>query len=338
MKQIKTIIILLIPCIMLAQNGNLQYVDIVLIKEAFNLQKELGQEVWDNWNAQDVPLMYKKGKFSYLFHHPDPPEGYSELYKLKYSTPIYFKKTQDSISYHATFPVNNIFTVVVSSPEKDDNTSVWVLKTVHEMFHVFQDKKISNELKDKHNFRKGIFENTNELNFPFDYFNEERLTIERIAAEKVYTTLIDSLTDSSIKVFRRRFRDIYFIQELLVEDSLQLKYKSHMEWYEGVARYVEHKLAELSSSSKNYSPTAEYQKFYPNADYTKLNKRYQRSSTINPIRFVGEGVIGKLMFYYMGMGKALLLDKIKPEWKNNYFCKTLDEQIIGEEQFLECKN
>ena len=43
------------------------------------------------------------------------------------------------------------------------------------------------------------------------------------------------------------------------------------------------------------------------------------------------------MFYYMGMGKAFLLDKIKPNLKKDYFTSTLDEQIIGEEQFLICK-
>ncbi len=333
------ILLLFTPLFLFAQKVNLQESDIVLISEAFHLQKELGHQVWVNWVEQNVPLLYKKGKFKYLFFHTDLPKGYKKLKNDKYKYTIFFKKTKDTLDYSAMFPVNNIPTVVVSSPKKDDNKSEWVLKTAHEMFHIFQSNQITDELKRKHDFRDGLYKNTNELNFPYIYFNKERLAIEKLEAEKVYDAIMkDSLNENYINIYRRRFADIYFIQKLLIKDSLQIKYKSHMEWNEGVARYVEQQLAMLASNDNIYTPTIEYQEFYPNDVFTKISQRYQRQSSISPIRFVGEGVVGNVMFYYMGMGKAFLLDKIKPDWKKYYFTATLDEQIIGKEQFLSCKN
>lgn len=48
---------------------------------------------------------------------------------------------------------------------------------------------------------------------------------------------------------------------------------------------------------------------------------------LNPVRFIGEGVKGRVMFYYSGMGKGYLLDKINPDWKNKYFKFNLDDLI-----------
>jgi hypothetical protein len=48
---------------------------------------------------------------------------------------------------------------------------------------------------------------------------------------------------------------------------------------------------------------------------------------LNPIRFVGEGVTGRTMFYYLGMGKAYALDRMDAEWKSRYRQATLDELL-----------
>jgi hypothetical protein len=50
---------------------------------------------------------------------------------------------------------------------------------------------------------------------------------------------------------------------------------------------------------------------------------------VNPIRFVGEGVRGRPMFYYLGMGKALLLDRLWPGWRSRYFEADL-ESLLAE--------
>ena len=48
---------------------------------------------------------------------------------------------------------------------------------------------------------------------------------------------------------------------------------------------------------------------------------------VNPIRFVGEGIRGRVMFYYLGMGKAYALDRIDPAWRKAYRRRTLDELL-----------
>ncbi len=338
-KSIISIIIILSTFFPLfAQNTNLRESDLALIREAFHLQKELAHKVWADWEGQNTALLYKKGEFKYLFSHNNPPTGYTKLDNNEYLI-CFYKDTKDTLEYSAMSPVNNIPTVVVSSPGNGYSKSEWVLKTVHEMFHVYQSGQITTGLLMKHDFREGLYENTNEMNFPYPFFDKEMLAIEKLEAEKVYRGIMkDSLNENNILIFKRRFADICFIQQLLVKDSLQVKYKAYMEWNEGVARYVEQQLAIRASIDDVYSPTREYQKLHPDDGFENIGQRYQRQSSLNPIRFVGKGVIGRVMFYYMGMGKAFLLDRIKPDWKKHYFMATLDEQIIGEEQFLTCKN
>ena len=41
----------------------------------------------------------------------------------------------------------------------------------------------------------------------------------------------------------------------------------------------------------------------------------------------GDGVHGRLIFYYLGMGKAYALDRINPEWRAAYRQHTLDELL-----------
>jgi hypothetical protein len=101
-----------------------------------------------------------------------------------------------------------------------------------------------------------------------------------------------------------------------------------------VARYTERELAFLSSDSAHYRPSAAFVESFPDSRFSGLAESYAHD--LNPIRFVGEGVTGRMGFYYLGMGKAYLLDRLLPGWKSSYFEKDLDTLIASAESSPMC--
>jgi hypothetical protein len=84
----------------------------------------------------------------------------------------------------------------------------------------------------------------------------------------------------------------------------------------------------LAANQGGYKPTPSFVKMFPGASYESAFRRYYGAGTaINPIRFVGEGVRGRVMFYYLGMGKAYALDRLNPSWRAAYRTHTLDELL-----------
>ncbi len=310
--------------IILGQSPELDKKDIALISEVFHLQEKLGDKVWKNWHPHKTPFLYKKGDFEFLIFHDKPTQDF------KISGRVFYKNRIDTLDVEATYPINGIMTVVMTAPNIDESISSWILKACHEMFHVFQfSQEISGELGkilDNDKFAK-----TSESEI-ISMFNSEVIKASfRLEADRIYQGINkDSIIDNERNILKKRLEDVNLIQQFILEDDSLMKYKLSTEWTEGVARYVEQKLAILSSKVEEYTPSQDFTSFFPNVDFTELSKRYSQRRAYNPIRFVGSGVRGKLMFYYMGMGKAFLLDRINPDWKSLYFSKTLNQLIIND--------
>lgn len=149
-----------------------------------------------------------------------------------------------------------------------------------------------------------------EAEYDFDLLTQIKLdSVNRLVAVKVY-------------------KDIFKIDRRVFPDSIQVSYKQWMEWKEGVARYTEREPALHAMDENQYSPTEDFTRYFKNK-YTDEEVRSAYNNMLNPIRFVGEGVRGIVMFYYLGMGKAYLLDSLNKDWKRSYFKKNLDELIIS---------
>lgn len=312
-----------------AQKNELTEKDLVLIKESFHLQSQLGEIVWKGWSPRKVPFLYKKEGFDYLFFHEEPPDGFN-LYSTAFQgSPIYRKLRTDSLDLEATMDINGIPTVVMTSLLENESSTGWLLQANHEMFHVFQ---FTNSMSDRlsREFSKNFeeAESLSQADMLSKFYSPEVLATLRLEADRVYKGITeDSLAENEKKLLIGRLGDINLIQNYLSHDSLLIGYKSRMEWTEGVARYVETQLANLTSQTDKYNLSEEFLDHFPESKFEKGTERYTTRRVINPIRFVGAGVKGRIMFYYMGMGKAYLLDRINPSWKEDYFDMNLDELI-----------
>jgi hypothetical protein len=305
--------------------------DAALIREAFNLQSVLGNFVWPDWKSSKAPFLYKTHETDYLINHPNPPEDFKPFYDKTWGGQIMVRANKDTLDYQAAYPISNITTVVITEPSQDYDPYLWVLKAVHELFHVYQGSdRIVNPFV-------GAYKDKHELSFPFDYSNNYILAECRIEAELLFNLVTKKeLTEGDSTVSRRVFKSMLKIFNGTFSDSLQFKYKQWMEWNEGVAKYTEQKMAELAQNPSNYKPSKEFSDLFPNSSFSKLwNSIY--AGQIFPIRFIGEGVTGRMMFYYSGMAKALVLDRIHPDWRTHYFLNTLDALITEGSNNIKCK-
>ena len=87
-------------------------------------------------------------------------------------------------------------------------------------------------------------------------------------------------------------------------------------WQEGIARYTEYRIAKLAAEryrpSKAFRALKDYKPLAEVADQIKHG-------------ILNELATGKLaddkrvMFYALGAGEGLLLDRFKPRWRRHYF-------------------
>lgn len=322
--------VLFLPIMIFSENHSVELTkrNAILIKEAFNFQFNYGSSIWNGWNKQSYPLLFKTSKIDYLLNHPDPPKEFKEKYydgTLK--AEVFYKENIDTNEYQAAYPINGIWAIVISEPSENYNAGLWLLKFAHESFHIFQfvksEEKIINPFTNQ-------YANYNELNFPFDYDNELVKSAMRIEAELVFkSSTVDSISNSESRITQNLFSYHQKILKKIINNENCYKYKQWIEWNEGVARYTERELAKLIKDKTLTTLSSEFLKTYPNVDFNEVwEENYNHS--LNPIRFIGEGVKGRVSFYYSGMGKAYYLDKINKDWKEYYFKKSLDDIIANQ--------
>jgi hypothetical protein len=295
--------------------------DVALLREVAHLQSALGPLLWPDWTNQKAPFLYKTRTTDFLFNHPHPPGEFRPTYNPLGQDSIWLRPNTDSLEYQATFPINGIPTVVITSPDTAYDPCLWVLKATHELFHVYQGtNRIVNPFV-------GPYADKHELSFPFDYSSESTLASCRVEAELLFNFLSKKQLDGvDSSASTRVLRDALVVQKSIFRDSLHFRYKQWMEWKEGVARYTERRLADLARDTKGYQPDKDFVALFPGYSYPEVWDKYYEAM-LNPVRFVGEGVRGRGMFYYSGMGKAYILDRIHAGWRSDYCKHTLDDLL-----------
>lgn len=214
-------------------------------------------------------------------------------------------------------------TAIMSVPSQSDDPYLWILKAAHEVFHCYQG---STRIRDPF---VGTFARYNDLSFPFPYADSTLAAALRLEAEVVFRLATADPIDSSSLVVQSRLLPLAWrVQRALSSDPEFQDYKLLTEWSEGVARYTERELARLAGTPGRYEPRPSFTQAFQGSSYEDVwRQQYGDASMINPIRFVGEGVRGRVMFYFLGMGKAYALDRINPQWRATYRQGTLDELL-----------
>jgi hypothetical protein len=150
------------------------------------------------------------------------------------------------------------------------------------------------------------------LNYPFPYSKPE--VMRRFA-------LLDS---AMVGALRAQDRDL----ERMVEDYLDAKkalrsvlsaddnrYMEFQLWQEGIARYTEGRMADIAA--QGYQPSALFRGLADVVPYREQAERARRQ--IEKELALPLDRAQRVIFYPLGAGEGLLLDRLNPKWRTGYF-------------------
>jgi hypothetical protein len=162
------------------------------------------------------------------------------------------------------------------------------------------------------------------LNYPFPYDKPE---VARSFAD-LRDRLFAAVTEPDPQKFpslARTYIDARksFFAKLSANDR---KYLNFQLWQEGVARYTQIKCAEAAAQ---YQPSAEYTAL---ADFESFGSYASkaRSETLAELKQANLAEWKRNVVYSFGAAEGLLLDRLRPEWKDSYF-----KHLLSMDSFFE---
>jgi len=286
--------------------------DAARIAEFYRLAAQIQDKVWAGWSKTPAPILLVTTDTEYLTHFSTPPKDFQKV-----GEDVYARPRQFPTDLQATFPAFGPPSVIVIGEPADTaskTSTPWLLVLMHEHFHQLQwaQPEYLRAISDL-GLSKGDATGMWMLNYRFPYDNPE------FAASFEY--LRDSLLNTLNEVDKQKFGVLakqylkdrkQFFAQFLPGDH---KYFSFQLWQEGVARYTQIKAAEAAG---DYQPSAAYAAL---PDFTPFNNYAvsARSRTLDELKHIDIAQSKREVFYSFGAAEALLLDRINPEWKSEYF-------------------
>jgi hypothetical protein len=286
--------------------------DATRISEFYLLADQVQDKVWPGWSKVPAPLLLVSADTEYLTRFPDPPKDFQKV-----TDDFFARPRQFSTNLQATFPAFGFPPVIVigePAATASKTSTPWLIVVMHEHFHQMQwaQPEYANAINNL-GLSKGDTTGMWMLNYPFPY------EVPEIAES--FAHLRDTLLTALNEVDQQKFAPLSkaylkerkdFMAQFLPGDR---KYLSFQLWQEGVARYVQIKSAEAAA---DYQPSAAFAAL---PDYTPFNTYALtvRSRTLNELKSVDLAKSKRESFYSFGAAEALLLNRINPEWKSQYF-------------------
>ena len=294
--------------------------DAVRIREFYRLAAVVQDKVWPNWSQTPAPLLLVTEQSEFLTHHANVPKGFTKV-----SDDVSARPRQFPSNLQATFPAfGPPDVIVVGEPEETESktSTTWLFTLMHEHFHQLQDAQHGafesvNKLGLSHGDQTGMWM----LNYPFPYDKSDVIA----GFVHLRDLLLSALAESDKKKFGvvaqkyvAKRKDFY--SHLTADDRKYLKFQL---WKEGIARYTQIKSAEAAA---NYRPTHEYASLPDYESFTSY-AGHARQDTLDELRKADIASWKRQVVYSWGAGEGLLLDRLKPGWREEYFANpfTMDE-------------
>jgi hypothetical protein len=286
--------------------------DATRIAEFYRLAAQYQDKLWPGWSKVPAPLLFVTADTEYLTHFDTPPKEFQKLGDDLYARPRQFPP-----NLLATFPAFGPPSVIVIGEPSNTTAKTstpWLFVVLHEHFHQLQYAQPGYyESVVKLGLSKGDTTGSWMLNYPFPYEVPEiadafaHLRDSLLAAlNQVEPAKFDPLAKAYLKERKQ------FLAQFLPGDR---KYFSFQLWQEGVARYVQIKSAEAAA---DYQPSAAFAGL-PDCTPFSAYALTARARTLDELRHVDLSQSKRESFYSFGAAEALLLDRINPEWKSQYF-------------------
>ncbi|MEO0557600.1 MAG: hypothetical protein AAF170_05380 [Bacteroidota bacterium] len=289
--------------------------DRVRLAEAFHLADSVQDSVWPGWRGVPFAVLLVTEGHEFLLRHPRPSDDFALVadYDSLLGSAVYVRERQYDPSLLATFPaVGGLPTVVVGQPSATGRASTeWVLTVLHEHFHQFQFSQ------------PGYYEDTAALdlaggdesgmwmlNYPFPYASDTvgaHMAVYRDA-------LVDALDHLDVDAHLSTYRKARAQWRAVLSDA-DYRYFSFQLWAEGVARYIELRVA--TAAAERHDPLPEFLALSDAISYAEA-ARSARRRLAQELAALDLASWGRVAFYPLGAAEALLLDAAQPGWQRRY--------------------
>jgi hypothetical protein len=314
------LVLLIAPFVAYGQaQPQLSTTDRVRLAEAFRLGDKLGNQLWANWNKAPFAILLVTPEHEFLIRHPKPSSDFVLVnYDPLLQSKVYYRQRTQPQNLLATFPlVGGIPTIVIGQAENTakETSTPWVVTMLHEHFHQLQYS------------RPGYYDDVNALgltrgdqtgmwmlNYPFPYDWHEM--------QELFSHLAHSLANVLQAKTRSDFTaglSTYLKQRREVESTLSpddYRYASFQMWQEGISRYTEYQIAKLAAErgrpSKAFRMLKDYRAYADVAEDTRIG-------ILSELTTVNLPESKRVIFYSLGAGEGLLLDRVNPRWRQRYF-------------------
>lgn len=293
-------------------------IDRIRLAEAFRIADSLGDQIWPGWNKAPFAVLLVTPEYEFLIRHDNPSPDFTlvnddALLKSK----VYSRKRTQPIHFLATFPlVGGVPTIVIGQAENTfkKTTTPWVVTVLHEHFHQLQYSQPGyydavNALDLAHGDQTGMWM----LNYSFPYDWAEM----RDHFSLLSRLLADAINAKKQSEFSQRFA-AYLKQRRELEHTLSpddYRYLSFQMWQEGIAWYTEYRMAQLAAiryrPTKAFRALKDYEPFARVADEIKSN-------VLKQLADAQLASSKRELFYALGAGEGLLLDRLNPNWRRRY--------------------
>jgi len=298
---------------------SLSHDDKVRVGEFYRLADAVQEKVWSGWSRVPAPVLLVTADKEYLFRNSVIPAGFT-----KQEDGTYARARQFPTTLLATFPAfGQPAVIVVGEPKATEvkTSSDWLLTMMHEHFHQLQYAQPGyyeavTALGLSHGDQSGMWI----LNYPFPYeradlngaFETAKAALLRATSEQ------DGARWKQAAIDYKKARAAFFA--LLSPE--QARYLEFQLWQEGIARYTE---ISVSRAALEFKPSDEFARL---RDYTALADLFKgrEDETLNELRKASLKDWQRVVVYSWGATEGMLLDRLDPEWKKNYFQHPLTMQ------------
>lgn len=296
--------------------------DAVRIREFYRLASQIQDRIWPNWSETPAPLLLVTPEIEFLTH-ATPPIGFEKV-----GDNLYARQRQFPTDFQATFPAFGPPSVIIIGEPKNTaskTSTPWLITLMHERFHQLQNAQPGYaDAVGALGLSRGDNTGMWMLNYPFPY---EDPTVGQAFARLRDLLLRAVMEDDKEKAAGLADRYLHerkqFFARLSPDDH---KYLGFQLWQEGIARYTEIKAAEAAA---HYQPTEEYAAL---SDYEpfKVYATEARSETLSELKRIDLAKAKRTVVYSFGAAEGLLLDRINPRWKDEYF-----KHLVSTDTFFE---
>lgn len=297
--------------------------DAIRIREFYRLAAQVQDKIWPYWSTVPAPLMLVTKETKFLTHQASPPQEFKKI-----ADDFYARPRQFPLGLLATFPAfGPPAVIVIGEPRNTESktSTQWLITVMHEHFHQLQYGRPGYyQAVEALGLARGDKTGMWMLNYPFPYDRPE-VAQEFARLRDLLLAAVKEADSSKFTALARQYvaQRKKFFSLVSADDH---KYFSFQLWQEGIARYTQIKVAEAAAQ---YQPTAEFAALGDYEPFSAYAARARRD-TLDELKQADLAKWKRVVVYSFGGAEGLLLDRINPKWKDEYFKHPLGTDALFE--------